>query len=365
MHVALEALVELAKGGLVVGDLLLAAVCHRAVLPRTARMKHPAQPPRFCDVGAACPDPSCSSRCCFSPPPRPRRRPLTPFSLRPPNTAGITAYGGHVVLSRLDPRPACGRSCAGTPASSTCCPSRQRSVPFDADAGPDADGKPVVVYSRCATDPAAPGRGELSPAPDWQTARGCDVYELPLTGELREAKLAAPSSRTKSETTPSIWRGGVAFARHADGGATPTVLYVPAGAKAPRVLGGGTVPTCSSLCAAAAAPQRRPARHRAGARGVRLAHDRRRGVRHRHLLGAARRVAEGRRSRRCSTAASSAAPAAFACRARQRARQPDHLPRRGRRLRRHARRDFATVEPVTGARGSAPTPGGVAAGARA
>jgi len=31
---------------------------------------------------------------------------------------------------------------------------------------------------------------------------------------------------------------------------TPTLRYLPAGAKQPRALGGGTVPTCSSLCTA-------------------------------------------------------------------------------------------------------------------
>jgi hypothetical protein len=168
-----------------------------------------------------------------------------------PNTAGITAYGGHVVLSRLDPATGMWSLVRWHAGVVDVLPVAPRAVPFDADAGPDADGKPVVVYSRCVKDPATPGPRELSPAADWQTARGCDVYELALTGELREAKLTAPSSRTKSETTPSIWRGGVAFARHADGGATPTVLYLPAGAKQPRVLGGGTVPTCSSLCTAA------------------------------------------------------------------------------------------------------------------
>ena len=168
-----------------------------------------------------------------------------------PNTAGITAYGGHVVLSRLDPATSMWSLVRWRAGAVDVLPVAPRSVPFDADAGPDADGNPVVVYSRCVKDPSAPGRGELSPSPDWQTARGCDVYELPLTGGLRESKLAAPSSRTKSETTPSIWRGGVAFARHADGGATPAVLYLPAGASKPRVLGGGTVPTCSSLCTGA------------------------------------------------------------------------------------------------------------------
>src|SRR4051812_32830917 len=131
-----------------------------------------------------------------------------------PDTAGITAYGGHVVLSRLDPATSKWSLVRWHGGTVDVLPVAPRSVPFDADAGPDADGNPVVVYSRCATDPVLQP-ASLSPSVDWQKARGCDVYELPLTGEAVEHKLTAASSRTKSETTPSIWRGGVAFARHA------------------------------------------------------------------------------------------------------------------------------------------------------
>lgn len=170
------------------------------------------------------------------------------------NTAGITAYAGQVLLSRRDPatgRWALVRWHAGVV---DVLPVAQRSVPFDADAGPDAAGDPVVVYSRCAQDPPdlSGSRGgqdfAVGPAPDWQTARGCDLYELPLTGPPVERKLTAASSTSESETTPSIWRGGLAFARHADGSAVATLRYLPKGSTRPRPLGGGSVQTCSTLC---------------------------------------------------------------------------------------------------------------------
>jgi hypothetical protein len=163
------------------------------------------------------------------------------------DTAAITAYGGHVVLSRRDPATntwALVRWHAGVVDT---LPVARRAVPFDADAGTDAAGAPVVVYSRCKREPAA--IQGLGPSADWQTARGCDLYELALTGEAKERKLVAASSTTQSETTPSMWRGGLAFARHADGGATPKLLYLPKGATQPRRLGGGSVQTCSSMCA--------------------------------------------------------------------------------------------------------------------
>jgi hypothetical protein len=166
-----------------------------------------------------------------------------------PDSAAITAYGGHVVLSRRDPQTgnwALVRWHAGVV---DVLPVAQRSVPFDADAGPGRDGRPVVVYSRCRVEPTlTPG---LAPTPDWQTARGCDVYELPLTGTPTERKLTAVSSASQSETTPSTWRGGVAFVRHADRAFVPKVLYLPAGAKRLRSLGHGSVQTCSekAFCA--------------------------------------------------------------------------------------------------------------------
>ena len=160
-------------------------------------------------------------------------------------TAGLTAHDGHVVLSRLDPqtgRWALVRWHAGVV---DVLPVAQRSVPFDADAGSDRAGNPVVVYSRCTTEPPLDRVG-LAPAPDWQTARGCDLYELALTGALAERKLTPASSRGASETTPSIWRGALAFARHADGGSLPSILFLAAGSRRPRRLGGGSVQTCSA-----------------------------------------------------------------------------------------------------------------------
>ena len=170
------------------------------------------------------------------------------------NTAGITAYDGHVVLSRRDPtsnRWALVRWHAGIV---DVLPVPERSVPFDADAGSGAAGDAVVVYSRCVHDPpslsGSPGGTDFGagPAPDWQTARGCDLYELPLTGTPTEHKLAAASSKRRSETTPSMWRGGMAFARHADGRAVARLLYLPKDASRPRALGGGSVQTCIRSC---------------------------------------------------------------------------------------------------------------------
>jgi hypothetical protein len=169
-------------------------------------------------------------------------------------TAAITAYDGHVILSRRDPATNMWALVRWHAGIVDVLPVAQRSVPFDADAGSDADGNPVVVYSRCAHDPSnlsgSPGGTDFGagPSPDWQTARGCDVYELSLTGTPAEHKLTAASSKTRSETTPSMWRGGLAFARHADGSAYTKLVYLPKGSRKPRTLGGGSVQTCDEHC---------------------------------------------------------------------------------------------------------------------
>ena len=160
-----------------------------------------------------------------------------------PDSTGVTAYQGNVVLSKRDPQTGNWALVRWHYGVVDVLPVAQRSVPFDADAGPGTDGRPVVVYSRCRREPVlTPG---LAPTPDWQTARGCDVYELALTGVPIERRLTAVSSAGQSETTPSTWRGNVAFVRHADGAYVPRLLYLANGAKRLRSLGGGSVQTCT------------------------------------------------------------------------------------------------------------------------
>jgi hypothetical protein len=159
-----------------------------------------------------------------------------------PNASGVTAYAGQVVLSQLDPATGKWALVRLQNGALSPLPVAERSVPFDADAGPDAAGNPVVVYSRCAQEP--PVTAGLAPTLDWETATGCDLYELPLTGTPVEHKLTAASAAGESETTPSMWRGNLAFVRHASNSAIPTIEYLAVGAKKPRHLGGGSVQAC-------------------------------------------------------------------------------------------------------------------------
>src|SRR5258707_7609806 len=96
-------------------------------------------------------------------------------------------------------------------------PVAPRPEPFDASVGSDSSGAPVVTFSRCksprAMRPAggdAPGGELVEPL----TGSGCRVHVLPLDGEDERAP-AIPAPARVSDTTPSMWRGVVTFARHA------------------------------------------------------------------------------------------------------------------------------------------------------
>jgi hypothetical protein len=124
----------------------------------------------------------------------------------------VSAYQGRLVWSQYDAAIAGYRlyEAHASPNGqvTTPLPVALRSVPFDADVGPGADGAPTVVYSRCATEPRL-GADRL---PVWATGRGCDVYRFPLGGTA-ETKVAGVSTSDASEFLPSIWRNRVAFGR--------------------------------------------------------------------------------------------------------------------------------------------------------
>jgi hypothetical protein len=95
-----------------------------------------------------------------------------------------------------------------------------RPQPFDASVGTNASGAPVVVFSRCTRTPEMTDTGAsevkggtlLEPS----TGAGCRIHMLVLGG-THESRLAIPDPAGASDTTPSMWHGEVAFARHAPG----------------------------------------------------------------------------------------------------------------------------------------------------
>jgi hypothetical protein len=99
-------------------------------------------------------------------------------------------------------------------------PAAPRPQPFDASVGSDETGAPVVVFSRCARTPemrdvgiSEEKGGALLVA---RTGAGCRIHVLELDSG-REHALPIPAPAGSSDTTPSMWHGDLAFARHAPG----------------------------------------------------------------------------------------------------------------------------------------------------
>jgi hypothetical protein len=90
-------------------------------------------------------------------------------------------------------------------------PAPLRTQPFDAGVGTSAAGAPVVTFSHCARAPGLGGATGTLLAPG--TGQGCRVRVLPLGGR-RELSPPIPAPGGVSDTTPSISRGVITFARH-------------------------------------------------------------------------------------------------------------------------------------------------------
>jgi hypothetical protein len=95
-------------------------------------------------------------------------------------------------------------------------PVRPRSVAFDVDLGPDAEGRTVATYSRCRREPPArdprTGNAIAGQMFQWSRARGCDVYMFSFeTGA--EVRVRYASTRGASEFLPTVWTDRIAFAR--------------------------------------------------------------------------------------------------------------------------------------------------------
>ena len=139
--------------------------------------------------------------------------------------SGVSAHGGRLVWSAFD--AATGRyalmtaSAGGVAAVAVA----QRARPFDADLGEDADGRVVVVYSRCAEDPLGP-------------RAGCEVREVGFAAGAREHVLLAGVADA-DPLLPSRWHERVAVARRTPGGARAARLCRASGAPRCRTLAGG------------------------------------------------------------------------------------------------------------------------------
>jgi hypothetical protein len=128
-------------------------------------------------------------------------------------------------------------------------PISPRAQPFDASVGTDVAGLPVVTFSRCAQTPRMRTVGEqgggggalLEPA----SGAGCRIRVLELTDGV-EIKPPIPAPPGVSDTTPSIWHGQIAFARHSPshGDVWQIESWSPSARNRLKTLPHGRIPSC-------------------------------------------------------------------------------------------------------------------------
>jgi hypothetical protein len=118
-----------------------------------------------------------------------------------------------------------------------------RGEPFDADVGTDARGRAVVTFSRCDETEPEPGFAWMG--------QGCRLRLVDLASG-RERALRVPRDSESSDTSPSMWRGRVAFARTVTGSASVSrVLLADArGRRLRRLPGGSTAKGCARVACA-------------------------------------------------------------------------------------------------------------------
>jgi hypothetical protein len=95
-----------------------------------------------------------------------------------------------------------------------------RPQPFDVSVGTNAHGAPVATFSRCRRTPRMLDVGETQvlggSLVEPQSGAGCRIDVLELSSG-RESRLPIPDPTRASDTSPSMWRGSVVFARKAPG----------------------------------------------------------------------------------------------------------------------------------------------------
>ena len=144
--------------------------------------------------------------------------------LQLPGPSTVSAYRGTIAFSQLNPATHRWSLMLRTGEVVTAADVAPRGVPFDVDLGPDAHGRTVAVYSRCATEPAPLTTGAIAYP---SRARGCRIYRYdPAAGTER---------RQASGYLPAIWKGTLVFAR----GDRDATLYARASGRTRRLDDGG------------------------------------------------------------------------------------------------------------------------------
>jgi hypothetical protein len=70
---------------------------------------------------------------------------------------------------------------------------------FEADIGPDTEGRPALIYQRCSGTPIVP--------------TGCDLFVYSLAGATGERAVRNANDPNLNDVQPTLWRGRIAWTR--------------------------------------------------------------------------------------------------------------------------------------------------------
>jgi hypothetical protein len=120
-------------------------------------------------------------------------------------------------------------------------------APFDVDIGPDGQGRPQLIYTRCKLERPLTEVGA-------NDSRGCDLFLFSLAGGGTERPVRSANT-SANEFAPTLWKGRIAFARASKGRDRPVVYTralaaprsrpseplpgIPRRARGERTTGGG------------------------------------------------------------------------------------------------------------------------------
>jgi hypothetical protein len=134
----------------------------------------------------------------------------------------VKELAGTIVFSQFDPTASryfltVRRAGATAPERLPVTPSAR---PFDADIGPDASGRPELVYQRCSPPPGVP--------------TGCDLFVFSLDATTGERPVRNANDPDHNDTNATIWRGRIAWTRDYGRGSTPNPIVYTKALSAPR-----------------------------------------------------------------------------------------------------------------------------------
>jgi hypothetical protein len=166
-----------------------------------------------------------------------------------PFVSKLAAYGGVLAWSHWDAALKGFRLMIHTGAGNQLLPVAPRTVPFDVDLGPDARGRVVAVYSRCAQEQPV---WTLGPSiVRVRAPRGCVLYryDFATAREQRIPRIAGAGSFY----LPTIWSNEIAYVR-AHGGRAPMLFAQPLRAARGKPIRAVALPGGPSIEAGGAGP---------------------------------------------------------------------------------------------------------------